>query len=123
MRALNLSCGIGDFFREDLKMKKIDIKDKFEIKQLLYSGAVLGIRNDQYRSFGGFQLWWYDKRLDVCSCCDSHWSDYRKRIRHYSLNTAAKVLWHNRSSLFIRRKHLPDDRKLTAIGNSSYARQ
>ena len=104
-------------------MKKIDIEDIFKIKQLLYAGAVLGIKNDQYRSFGGFQLWWYNKRLDVCSCCESHWSDANKRVKHCSLNTAAKTLWHHRHELFIRRKHLTEDHKLTTIGNSCFARQ
>ena len=98
-------------------MKKIDIKDKFKIKQLLYTGAVLGIRNDRYRSFGGFQLWWYDRPHDVCHCCESQWTDFRKRIRDYSLNTAAKILWRHRNCLFLRRKHLPEDHKLTTIGH------
>lgn len=99
-------------------MKKIDIEDKFKIKQLLYAGVVLGIKNDQYRSFGGFQLWWYNKQLDVCSCCGSHWSDYRKRIGYYSLNAAAKILWRHRHELFVRKKHLPEDHKLRVAGNS-----
>ena len=46
-------------------MKKIDVEDKTQIKQLLYTGNVFGLRNDQFRSFGGFQLWWYDKQFDV----------------------------------------------------------
>jgi len=98
-------------------MKKIDVKNKTQIKQLLYAGNVLGVKDDQYRSFGGFQLWWYDKPLDVCDCCESHWSDVRKRVRHCSLDRAAKILWHSRNSLFLRIKHLPEDKKLVTIGH------
>ena len=98
-------------------MRKIDVKNKAQIKQLLYAGNVLGVKDDQYRSFGGFGLWWYDKQLDICNCCESHWSDVRKRVQHRSLDRAAKILWHNRNSLFIRSKHLPEDKKLMTIRN------
>ena len=98
-----------------LRMRKIGIQNKAQIKQLLYTGNVLGIKNDQYRSFGGFQLWWYDKHLDICDCCESYWSDVRKRVHHYSLNRATRILWHNRHCLFLRNKHLPEDKKLTTI--------
>lgn len=104
-------------------MRKINVQDKNEIKQLLYAGGVLGVKDDRYRAFGGFQLWWYDKQLDVCSCCESYWSDGRKRIRHCSLDRAAKVLWHKRDSLFLRSKHLPDDRKLVTIGRCANGMQ
>lgn len=96
-------------------MRKINVEDRTQIKQLLYTGSVLGIRDDQYRSFGGFQLWWYDKQLDICCCCDSYWSDVRKRTRYCSLNKAAKILWHKRHSLFLRSKNLPEDKKLIAL--------
>jgi hypothetical protein len=96
-------------------MKKIEIQNKTQIKQLLYTGNVLGIKNDQYKSFGGFQLWWYIKNIDTCDCCESYWSDVRKRIHHYSLNKATRILWHNRHSLYLRNKHLPEDRKLLTI--------
>ena len=98
-------------------MRKIEIQNKAQIKQLLYVGNVLGIKDDQYRSFGGFQLWWYDKHLDICDCCESYWSDVRKRVHHYSLNRATRILWHNRHCLFLRNKHLPEDKKLTTIGH------
>ena len=104
-------------------MKKIDIEDKLKIKQLLYTGAVLGVKNDRFRSFGGFQLWWYDRPHDVCYCCESHWTDFRKKIRDYSLNTAAKILWRNRNRLFVRRKHLPEDQKLMTMGHFHSLRQ
>ena len=108
---------------EDPKMKKISVEDKNQIKQFLYNGNVFGIKDDRYRSFGGFQLWWYDKQLDVCNCCESHWSDRRKRIQRYSLDRAANILWHNRRSLYVRSKHLPDDKRLKAVGHFEYARQ
>jgi hypothetical protein len=98
-------------------MKKADVKSKAEIKQLLYLGNVLGIKNDKYRSFGGFQLWWYDRHLDVCDCCESHWSDIRKKVHHFSLDRAVKTLWYNRNALFIRSKHLPEDKKLVTTGH------
>lgn len=104
-------------------MRKINVENKSQIKQLLYSGGVFGIKDDRYRSFGGFQLWWYDKRLDVCSCCESYWSDGRKRVQNCSLNRAAKVLWHHRDSLFLRRKHLPEDERLVTMGRSANMQQ
>jgi hypothetical protein len=96
-------------------MKKIDVQDKSQIKQLLYSNCVLAIKNDQCRSFGGFQLWWYDKRRDVCNCCESYWSDLRKRLAQYSLNQAARILWRKRACLFVRGKRLAEDRKLETV--------
>lgn len=104
-------------------MKKINVEDQTQIKQLLYTGGVFGIKDNRYRAFGGFQLWWYDKQLDVCNCCESTWSDVRKRIQHFSLNNAAKVLWHNRQSLFIRNKNLPEDKRLMFVGHFENARQ
>ena len=108
---------------EDTKMKKISVEDKTQIKQLLYNGIVFGIKDDRYRSFGGFQLWWYDKQLDVCNCCESYWFDGRKRIHRDSLDRAASILWHNRRSLFVRSKNLQDDKRLTAVRHFEYARQ
>ena len=104
-------------------MRKISVEDKTQIKQFLYYGYVLGVKDDQYKSFGGFQLWWYDKQLDVCNCCQSHWSDGRKRIHHYSLNRAASVLWHSRRSLFVRSKQLHDDKRLHSVGHYEYVMQ
>jgi hypothetical protein len=97
-------------------MKKIEVESKFQIKQLLYSNCVLGIRDNRYRSFGGFQLWWYDKQRDVCSCCDSDWSDLRKKVKRHSLDRAAKKLWNKRNLLFLRSKPLPADRRLLVAG-------
>ena len=98
-------------------MRKIDVADKAQIKQLLYSKCILGIKDDKYLSFDGFQLWWYDKQRDVCNCCDSNWSDPRKKVRQYSLDKAAKILWQNRNSLFLRTKNLFEDRKLMTLGH------
>lgn len=97
-------------------MKKIKVEDKTQIKQLLYYGNVFGIKGDQYTSFGGFQLWWYDKHLDICNCCESIWSDVRKRIQHYSLNRAANILWHSRRSLYLRSKRSLNLKKLKVVG-------
>ena len=108
---------------EDFKMRKVSVENKTQIKQLLYYGYVFAIKGDQYKSFGGFQLWWYDKQLDVCNRCESHWSDGRKRIHQCALNVAANILWHNRRSLYLRSKHLPDDKRLMAVGHYEYARQ
>ena len=122
MKAKRLA-GMLIIFMEDLKMKKISVEDKTQIKQLLYYGKVFGIKDDRYRSFGGFQLWWYDKKLNVCNCCESRWADGRKRNYHYSLDRAASILWHNRRSLYVRRKHVPDDKRLMAVGHFENARQ
>lgn len=107
---------------EDSKMKKISVEDKIQIKQLLYYGNVFGIKDDRYKSFGGFQLWWYDKQFDICNCCESYWFDGRKRIQRFSLDRAANILWHNRRSLYVRSKQLPDDKRLMAVGQFEYAR-
>lgn len=97
-------------------MKKIAVEDKFQIKQLLYSAYVLGVKDRRYRSFGGFQLWWYDRQRDVCSCCESCWSDVGKKVMYHSLDKAAKILWRHRNCLFLRGKRLFEDRKLITLG-------
>ena len=111
------------FFKEDFEMKKINIEDRTQIKQLLYSGNVFAVKDDQFRSFGGFQLWWYDKPHDICNYCGSHWSDLRRRIRRCSLNRAARILWRRRRSLFLRNRHLHHDRRLVAAGQFENAGQ
>ncbi len=73
---------------EDLNMKKISVEDKTQIKQLLYYGNVLGIKDDRYRSFGGFQLWWYivlprialNSRRNVPCDCPRYWTRNPSRI-------------------------------------------
>jgi hypothetical protein len=93
-------------------MKKIEVADKTQIKQLLYAEHVLAIRGAEFRSFGGFQLWWYDRHRGVCDCCESHWSDPRKRVTHCSLNKAAKVLWRHRHDLYMRTRDVEVDPKI-----------
>lgn len=100
-------------------MRHIDVNNKFQIKQLLYSDCVLGVRDHKYNSFGGFQLWWYDKQRDICSCCQSCWSHVGKRIKHHSLENAAKILWRKRNALFLRGRRLTEDRKLHILECSS----
>jgi len=98
-------------------MKRIGVADKSQIKQLLYTECVLGVKDDQYHSFNGFQLWWYDKQRDVCNCCQSHWTNLRKKVERHSLDKAAKILWHKRNSLFLRKRNLFEDRKLMALAH------
>ncbi|UCD49832.1 MAG: hypothetical protein JSW27_20170 [Phycisphaerales bacterium] len=96
-------------------MKRITVNNKTDIKQLLYSDCVLGIPDDACQSFGGFQLWWYDKQHDRCHCCQSRWADLRRRVEQCSLDKAARVLWHKRRALFLRGRRFSEDRKLTTL--------
>jgi len=100
-------------------MRHIEVDNKFQIKQLLYSDCVLGVRDHKFNSFSGFQLWWYDKQHDICTCCQSRWSNVGKRIKRLSLDSAAKILWRKRNSLFLRGRRLSDDRKLSTLRFSS----
>ncbi len=104
-------------------MKKVRVEDRQQIKQLLYTGNVFGLRGDEFRGFGGFQLWWYDKQFDLCNRCESHWADIRKKVQRCTLDRAASILWHNRRSLFLRHRHLQQDKRLTAVGNFVHAGQ
>ena len=98
-------------------MKKVSVEDKTQIKQLLYNGNVFGLRGDQFRAFGGFQLWWYDRQLDVCNRCESHWADTVRKVQKCSLNRAASILWHNRRALFLRHRQLQEDKRLMVVGH------
>ena len=82
-------------------MKKIKVESKERIEELLYASYVLALKDDQFRSFGGFQRWWYDKQHNVCHSCGSRWADGTKEIESCSLKKAAKILWHHRDSLFL----------------------
>ncbi|MHC4118247.1 MAG: hypothetical protein ACYSWO_12135 [Planctomycetota bacterium] len=104
-------------------MKKVKVEDRQQIKQLLYTGSVFGLRGDQFRAFCGFQLWWYDKQLDLCNRCESHWADIRKKVQRCSLDRAASILWHNRRSLFLRHRQLQQDKRLMNVGHSTRAGQ
>ena len=72
-------------------------------------------KDDQYKGFCGFQLWWFDKHRGVCDCCESHWTDRRKKITHYSLDKAAKILWKHRDSLYVRKKHVSEDKRIQIL--------
>jgi len=99
-------------------MRQITVIDKRQIKELLYSNCVLGIRDSSCYAFGGFELWWYDKEHDVCRCCRSRWADLRRRVEEHSLDRAAGLLWHNRATLFLRHKVLSQDRTLQILAHS-----
>jgi hypothetical protein len=96
-------------------MRKIEVRDKTHLKELLYEEHVLGIKGDQYCAFGGFQLWWYDKHRGVCDCCEATYSDPRKRVHHCSLDKAAKALWRHRRELYVRTKHADEDHRIQTI--------
>jgi hypothetical protein len=100
---------------EEPAMKRIAVNDKWQIKQLLYADGVLGIKDDSCYAFGGFQLWWYDRQHDVCRCCRSRWSDFRRQIEEHSLDRAAAILWHSRNALFLRHRQFSQDRRLTRM--------
>ncbi len=99
-------------------MRQITVNDKQQIKELLYRDRVLGIRDSSCYAFGGFELWWYDKEHDVCRCCRSRWTDLRRRVEAHSLDRAAGLLWHNRATLFLRRKVLSEDRTLQTLSQA-----
>ena len=82
-------------------MKHVNFTSNDHIKQLLYSGFHIGIKDDSYKSFGGFQRWWYDKGSDRCFSCESHWADRRKRFKCYTLKKGSKLLWSNRDRLYV----------------------
>jgi len=93
------------------KMKKIFVKDKARIKELLYDGYMVGIKGSKFGSFGGFQRWQYDKHADTCHSCDAVWADKRRIIKSYSLKKATKILWHNRGDLYLYAKNISEKQK------------
>jgi hypothetical protein len=103
------------FVREDPAMKRVTINDKRDIKQLLYGDYVLGVQDGTCPSFGGFQLWWYDRQHGLCQTCRARWSDLRKTVERCSLDQAAKILWQNRKALFLRNRHFSEDRRLRRL--------
>ncbi len=96
-------------------MRQITVNDKTDIKQLLSDDYILGIRDINCRSFGGFELWWYDRERDVCRCRRSRWSDFRQQIEEHSLEHAASLLWRNRTTLFLRHRVIPQDRPVPLL--------
>ena len=93
-------------------MRQITVNDKIDIKQLLCSDYIVGIRSTTCDAFGGFELWWYDRQRDVCRCRRARWSDLRRQIEEHSLDHAASLLWHNRATLFLRHRRSAQDRPL-----------
>jgi hypothetical protein len=100
---------------EDPEMKRVTVNDKWDIKKLLYSDCVLGVRDDSCQSFGGFELWWYDKQHDTCHFCHARWSDLRRKIDRCSLDRAARRLWRKRNALFLRGKQHRQDPKIQTL--------
>ena len=98
-------------------MKRIIVNHRVQIKQLLYCDRVLAVRDDACPAFGGFALWWYDKKHGVCRCCRSHWSDQKKQIEAHTLDETAAILWRDRDALFLRDRPLSDDHKLMQINH------
>ncbi|HNS22755.1 MAG TPA: hypothetical protein PKH24_19800 [Sedimentisphaerales bacterium] len=98
-------------------MKRIVVNHRVQIKQLLYCDRVLAVRDDACPAFGGFALWWYDKKHGVCRCCRSHWADQKKQIEAHTLDEAAAILWRERDALFLRDRRLSDDHKLMQINH------
>jgi hypothetical protein len=90
-------------------MRQITINCKVDIKQLLCSDYIVGVRSTASYAYGGFELWWYDRQHDICRCRRSRWSDLRQQIEEHSLDHAASFLWHNRATLFLRQKRPPQD--------------
>jgi hypothetical protein len=100
------------FSMEGPAMKRITVSDRWQIKQLLYGDSVLGVRDENCQAFGGFQLWWYDKRHNACHYCQSTWVDLRRQVSECTLDQAADALWRHRDALFVRGRQLSQDRKL-----------
>ena len=96
-------------------MTRVTVNGKYDIKKLLYTDCVLGVKDDACQSFNGFELWWYDKQKDTCHCCHARWSDLRRRVDQCSLDKAARLLWRKRDALFLRHKHGGEDRKLEVL--------
>jgi hypothetical protein len=98
------------FFLRGAGMRKLEVKSKADVMELLFAGYILGVRDDRYSSFGGFQRWHYERETNICTSCESHWSDQTKRVHSYNLKKATKILWRNRRSLYIYTKNIPKDK-------------
>ncbi len=96
-------------------MKQVYVRNRQEIEQLLYTDSVLGVKADRFKAFGGFQLWWFDREHGICRSCESQWSDSRKRVGHYHLDKASKILWKHRRCLYVRSRHTADDSGLQLL--------
>ena len=91
-------------------MKKLTVKDKGRIRELLYDGFVLAIKDDKFAG-GGFERWTFDRQTCKCRSCAAFWADRKRKIRNYNLNRATKVLWHHRNSLYIYTKELNENKR------------
>ncbi len=85
-------------------MRQITVNDRTDIKQLLCSDYIVGVRSGTSCALGGFELWWYDREHDICRCRRSLWHDFRRQIEEHTLDHAASLLWHNRGALFLRHR-------------------
>jgi len=92
-------------------MKKIFVKDKARIKELLYDGYIVGIKSNKFGSFCGFQRWQYDKQSDTCCSCDAVWADKRRITKSYSLKKGTKILWRKRGDLYLYTKNISEKEK------------
>ncbi|MHC4265158.1 MAG: hypothetical protein ACYSUK_04405 [Planctomycetota bacterium] len=88
-------------------MQKITVKEKGRIRELLYDGYIIGIKDDKF-SAGGIERWMFDKHTGKCQSCASFWGDRKRKIRTYKLDKAAKILWRHRKSLYIFTKKLTE---------------
>jgi hypothetical protein len=98
-----------ELFRDE-EMQKISVKEKGRIRELLYDGYILAIKDDKF-SGGGFERWMFDKQTGKCHSCAAFWAGRQRRIRDYSLDKASKILWHHRKMLYIYTKELDEVEK------------
>lgn len=97
-------------------MRQVTINDRTDIRQLLCSDYIVGVRSSNSYPFGGFELWWYDREHDVCRCRRSLWHEFRRQVEEHSLDHATNLLWINRGNLFLRHRRptQEDDLALSA---------
>ena len=91
-------------------MRKINVADRTQIKQILRARGVLGVADGQQQESGVLQLWWHNTEDGVCDCCESRWTDPERETVHVNLNKALRILWRNRGSLYLCGKYSHDGR-------------
>ena len=82
-------------------MRKINVADRSQIKQILRARGVLGVADGQQQNSGVLQLWWHNTEDGVCDCCESRRTDPEGEPVHVNLNKALRILWRNRGSLYL----------------------
>ena len=82
-------------------MRKINVADKTQIKQILRARGVLGVMDGRQQESGVLQLWWHNREDGVCDCCRSRCPDSERETMHVNLNKALKILWRHRGSLYL----------------------